>query len=72
MKSGGLGGVGARIGATIIIGVLWLAFQILWLAFWAGEFNIWQNIAVFLASILIAGAIVAVLWITWGTSKFEF
>jgi len=63
-------GIGARIAGTIIVGVGWLAFIILYLAFLAGDFNFWQNLAVFLASLLIVGGIIVVLWVTWGTRTF--
>ncbi len=63
-------GLGARIAGTIIVGVGWLAFLILYLAFLAGELNFWQNLAVFLASLLIIGGVIVVLWVTWGTKTF--
>jgi len=56
---------GSRIAGTIIVGVGWLAFILLWLAFYAGNFDFWQNIAVLLASIIIAIGITAVMWIKW-------
>jgi len=70
MNPGGTGGLGTRIAGTIIVGVSWLAFIILYLAFLAGDFNFWQNLAVFLASLLIIGGIIVVLWVTWGTKTF--
>jgi hypothetical protein len=38
---------GSRVAGTIIVGVGWLAFILLWLAFYAGDFDFWQNLAVF-------------------------
>jgi len=70
MSPDGLDGLGTRNGTTVITAVSWLAFIILYLAFWTGDFNIWQNIAVFLASFLIMGGLIGVMWITWGTKKF--
>jgi hypothetical protein len=58
-------GFGTRIVGTVIIGVGWLVFFILYLAFDAGNFTIWQNLAVFLASMLIAGGLMAIMWIAW-------
>jgi len=43
--------------------VLWFAIIILYLAFYAAGLNVWQKVAVFLASAAIMGGIVAVLWI---------
>jgi hypothetical protein len=71
MSPNGIGGLGSRIAGTVLIAVSWLAFFILYLAFWAGSFNIWQNIAVFLASLLIVGGLIAVMWILWGTKFVE-
>jgi len=44
----------SRIIGTVIAGVGWFAFIVLYLAFLAGNLDFWQKIAVFLAS----GAIV--------------
>jgi hypothetical protein len=53
----------SRIAITFITGISWLAFVILFLAFYSGNFDVWQNIAVILVSTLIALAIVALTWI---------
>jgi len=46
-------------------GVVWFAFIVLYLAFFAEGYNLWQKAAIFLASGAIAGGVVAVLWIKW-------
>lgn len=56
---------GSRVAGTIIVGVGCLAFILLWLAFYAGNFDFWQSIAVLFASIIIAIGITAVMWIKW-------
>ncbi|MGB9133997.1 MAG: hypothetical protein WCC63_00190 [Candidatus Bathyarchaeia archaeon] len=53
----------SKIAITVITGIAWLAFVILFLAFYAGNFDIWQNIAILLVSALIALGMVAVAWI---------
>ena len=53
----------SKIAITVITGIAWLAFVILFLAFYAGKFDIWQNIAILLVSALIALGMVAVAWI---------
>ncbi len=60
-----MNGLGTRVAGTIIVGVGWLVFLILYLAFYAGSFNIWQNLAIFLASLLISGGLIAALWVVW-------
>ncbi len=57
--------LGSRIAGTIVLGVRWLAFTVLYLAFFAGSFDIWQKIAVFVASGAIVCGVIAALWIEW-------
>jgi len=56
---------GSRVAGTVIVGVGWLAFILIWLAFYAGNFDFWQNLAVLLVSVIVAIGIVAVIWIKW-------
>lgn len=53
----------SRIAGSVIVGVSWFVFIILFLAFYAGNFDFWQNTAIFLASLITAIGIVAVMWI---------
>ncbi len=55
-----------RVSLSIIVGCGWFIFLIIWLLFYAGGFNIYQNIAIFLVSILIVGAILGSSWASWG------
>lgn len=57
--------MGTRVAGTILVGVLWFAFIVLYLAFYAESFNIWQKAAVFLASGAIASGLIAVFWVKW-------
>ncbi|MGA2766980.1 MAG: hypothetical protein ABSF24_01515 [Candidatus Bathyarchaeia archaeon] len=56
---------GSRVAGTVIVGVGWLAFILIWLAFYAGNFDFWQNLAMLLVSVIVAIGIVAVIWIKW-------
>jgi hypothetical protein len=63
-----------RVGLSILVVFGWLAFVIIWLFFFAGDYDVWQNIAVFLVSVIIGVGILAAAWATWGikyASKFE-
>ena len=63
-----------RVSFSIVVGVGWLVFLILWLAFYASDFDVYQNIAIFLASLLIIGAALGAAWAPWGMKygrKFE-
>jgi hypothetical protein len=55
-----------RVALSIIVCIGWLIFLIIWLGFFAGDFNIYQNIAIFLASILGIGVILGPAWAHWG------
>ena len=55
-----------RVSLSIIVGVGWIVFLILWLAFYASDFSVYENIAIFLASLLIVGAILGASWASWG------
>lgn len=57
--------MGSKVAVTILVGVFWFAFIVLYLAFFAGSLDIWQKAAVFLASGAIAGGLVAVFWVKW-------
>ena len=55
-------GAGIRIAISIISVVGWLIFLISWLFFYAGGYDIYQNIAIFIVSLLILGGINGVTW----------
>jgi len=55
-----------RVGLSILVVFGWLAYLIIWLFFYAVDFGVFQNIAIFLVSIIIAIGILASAWATWG------
>lgn len=57
--------MGSRVAGTILVGVFWFAFMVLYLAFFAGAFDFWQKAAIFLASGAVAGGLVTVFWVKW-------
>ena len=54
-----------RIYASIAVAFGWLLFLALWLFYDAMSFSILQNIAVFLASLVVAGILLILLWLPW-------
>ncbi|MGF7118893.1 hypothetical protein [Methanobacterium oryzae] len=54
-----------RIYVTVIIGLLWMLFLGIWLFFYAASYSILQNIAVFIISLVVVGAIITLLWLPW-------
>jgi len=73
-KAMSIPGFAWRIGASILTGILWLCFLIIWFFFFASNCTVYQNIAVFLVSILLVGAVLGPSWAVWGmkySHKFE-
>ncbi|MFQ6068220.1 MAG: hypothetical protein ACE5KD_01620 [Candidatus Bathyarchaeia archaeon] len=57
--------LGSRVAGTVALCIGWLVFILMFLAFYAGNFDLWQNIAIFLVSALVAIGMIAVMWIKW-------
>lgn len=57
-------GAGWRPNVSIMSGVIWLAFIILWLPFWMESFTLYQNLAVFLGSTLLLILVNSSSWIS--------
>jgi len=55
-----------RVGLSIAVVFGWLAFLIIWLFFYAGDFGVFQNIAIFLVSVLVGVGMLAAAWASWG------
>jgi len=55
----------ARAAVSIVVGVCWGIFLVLFLAFYAKGFSIYENLAIILASILVTGAIRGPMWAYW-------
>jgi len=58
-----------RIVLSIVLASAWLIILILWLFFLATDYNIYQNIAIFLISVIVEGTLQAVTWIPWGIKQ---
>ena len=58
-------GEAKRVYWTIFFGLLWLLGLGLWLFFYAENYSLVQNIAVFLISIVLVGAVAVVIWVPW-------
>jgi hypothetical protein len=59
-------GMGWRVSASIMLGIGWFAFFILWLFFWAGGYDIYQNLAIIIVSIIVVIGALAAMWASWG------
>ncbi len=59
-------GFGWRVSASILLGFGWLAFLIIWLFFYAANWDVYQNLAVILVSIIIVIGCLAAMWASFG------
>lgn len=55
-----------RTWTSVIIGILILIGLIYWFYFQAGQFSIYQNIAIIIVAILLFGGIMGAMWAPWG------
>jgi hypothetical protein len=60
-----------RIPLSIATGVGWLVFLVIWLFFYAGDYHIYQNVGVFLLSILIVGVVLAGAWAAYSLGNMN-
>jgi len=58
-------GMGWRVSLSILVGVGWLVFILIWLFFYANGNN-WKNVAIFLLSLMAICVILGVPWTIWG------
>ncbi|HTW39342.1 MAG TPA: hypothetical protein VMF04_00545 [Thermoplasmata archaeon] len=54
--------------ATIAGGVGWVCFTLLYVAFWAHGFSLFQSIVVIIVSLLVLGALITGAWASFGMS----
>lgn len=59
-------GFGWRVPLSILVGVGWLIFLVLWLFFYVEHFPWERNVAIFLLSILLVGSLLGIPWTIWG------
>jgi len=55
-----------RIVASILVPVGWLSATLLYLAFWAHGFSLFQNVVLVVVSILVLFGVMAGIWISFG------
>lgn len=59
-------GLASRVVVSIIVFFGLLIFSIIYVAFFASTFGLFQKIAVILVAILVAIAILGAMWASWG------
>lgn len=56
----------APIVGSILACIAWLVFILLYALYWSKGYSLFQNIVVTLASLLIVGLLIALMWVVWG------
>jgi MFS family permease len=62
-------GMGWRVSLSILVGVGWLVFVLLWFFFYAGVYKWEKNVAIFLLSLLAICGILGIPWAIWGMKQ---
>lgn len=55
-----------RFWVSIIVALAFILFLIYWFWTYAEPYDIYQNLAIFIITLLIAGGLVAAMWVPWG------
>ncbi len=58
-----------RVYGSIAVAFAWLLFLAFWLFYYASNYGIIQNIGVLLASIVVVGIIVVIMWVPWAMKQ---
>jgi membrane protein YdbS with pleckstrin-like domain len=59
-------GLALRVVVSIIVFFGLLIFAIIYVAFFASSFSLFQQVAIILVALLVATAILGVIWTIWG------
>lgn len=59
-------GLASRVVVSILVFFGLLIFAIIYVAFFASSFSVFQQIAIILVALLVAIAILGVMWSSWG------
>ncbi len=62
-------GLAWRVSLSILVGVGWLVFLLVWLIFYAKDYAWERNVAIFLLSLLVIIGILGVPWAYWAIQK---
>ncbi len=66
-----MAGLSWRVALSIVLTAGWLIFVLLWAAFLAGDFSVFQNFTVCLVSFVAVGGALGILWAAYGLGFAE-
>jgi len=55
-----------RVSATILMITAWLVFILIYAFVWSGPYSLFQNVVIFIASLIALFGLIAALWAGWG------
>ena len=58
-----------RLYVSIAIPFIWLLFLAFWLFYYATNYNLIQNIGIFLASVVFVAILEVIIWVPWGIKQ---
>ncbi len=61
--------IGWRAAVSAVSGLGWIIFLVYWFLIGSSAYNIYQNLAIFIVSILVLAAVNVVTWLSWGLKK---
>ena len=50
---------------TIVAGICWAIFMLLYVLFWSSDFDLFQNIVIILLSLVVVGGFIGLMWVVW-------
>ena len=50
---------------TIVAGICWAIFMLLYVLLWSSDFDLFQNIVIILLSIVVVGGFIGLMWVVW-------
>jgi hypothetical protein len=50
---------------TLVAGVCWAVFMLLHVLFWSSNFDLFQNIVIIIASLVVTGCVIGLMWVFW-------
>ena len=51
---------------SILAFLAWLVFILVYALAWSTDFSLFQNVIVFIVSLLITGVLIGLMWVIWG------
>lgn len=61
-----MSGMRWRVAVSILVGVGWISFVLLYAALWSGPYSLLQSVVIILVSFILLAGIMGAMWASWG------